>query len=180
MTDGSAPPEGAAHNDELQCSASSLCELEAPACESRKIGSDLASDLASMRHSDIPLAVDQLDAVIQATEHAANQIIDACTALEAAGRDAGGEVAERISRAVTAIYEACSFQDLTGQRIVNVANTLGLIESKLGDITLMVGIFANEIIQEAATSDERRLVGPQRPEEAINQAAVDQLLAHLS
>ena len=117
---------------------------------------------------------------MQATECAANQIMDACSALEAVGRDADGEVADAISQAVSIIYEACSFQDLTGQRIVNVAKTLGLIEGKLADLALLVGIFANEIVEETTASEGERLAGPQRPEHAIDQATVDRLIGQLS
>jgi chemotaxis protein CheZ len=117
---------------------------------------------------------------MQATECAANQIMDACSALEAVGRDAGGEVSTAINAAVSIIYEACSFQDLTGQRIVNVANTLGVIEGKLADLALLVGIFANEIVEETGTGEGEHLAGPQRPEHAIDQATVDRLIGKLS
>ena len=157
-----------------------LRDLEASSYGGQKIGNDLASDLVHMRHSDIPTAVDKLDAVMQATECAANQIMDACSALEAVGRDAGGEVSTAINAAVSIIYEACSFQDLTGQRIVNVANTLGVIEGKLADLALLVGIFANEIVEETGTGEGEHLAGPQRPEHAIDQATVDRLIGKLS
>jgi chemotaxis protein CheZ len=157
-----------------------LRDLRASPYEGQRIGSDLASDLVHMRHSDIPTAVDKLDAVMQVTECAANQIMDACSALEAVGRDAGGEVAQAINAAVAIIYEACSFQDLTGQRIVNVADTLGLIEGKLADLALMVGMFANEVVEATSTGGGELLAGPQRPEHAIDQATVDRLIGHLS
>jgi chemotaxis protein CheZ len=177
MFDNSAKLAGSAVETELQLLPGLGNYSENGITEGRKIGSDLATDLTSMRQSDIPLAIDHLDAVMQATECAANQIMDACNALEAAARDIGGDAAEAIAKAVTVIYEACSFQDLTGQRIVNVANTLGLIEGKLGDIALMVGIFAKEVVEPPAPRQQEMLVGPQRPEHAIDQGTVDRLLA---
>ena len=168
-----APPEVALHFAEFR-------DIEASTRGGGKIGNDLASDLVHMRHSDIPTAVDKLDAVMQVTESAANQIMDACSALEAVGRDAGGEVAQAINAAVTIIYEACSFQDLTGQRIVNVADTLGLIEGKLADLALMVGMFPNEAVAETSAGGGEQLAGPQRPEHTLDQATVDRLIGQSS
>jgi len=176
MFDNSAKITGSAAATELQPLTGLGDYSENGTTESRKIGGDLATDLASMRQSDIPLAIDHLDAVMQATECAANQIMDACNALEAAARDVGGDAAEAIAKAVTVIYEACSFQDLTGQRIVSVANTLGLIEGKLGDIALTVGIFAKEVVEPSVPAQQEMLIGPQRPEHAIDQRTVDRLL----
>ena len=168
-----APPEVALHFAEFR-------DIEASTRGGGKVGNDLASDLVHMRHSDIPTAVDKLDAVMQVTESAANQIMDACSALEAVGRDAGGEVAQAINAAVAIIYEACSFQDLTGQRIVNVADTLGLIEGKLADLALMVGMFPSEAVAETSAGGGEQLAGPQRPEYALDQATVDRLIGQLS
>jgi len=81
---------------------------------------------------------------------------------------------------VAIIYEACSFQDLTGQRIVNVADTLGLIEGKLADLALMVGMFPSEAVAETSAGGGEQLAGPQRPEYALDQATVDRLIGQLS
>jgi chemotaxis protein CheZ len=67
----------------------------------------------------------ELDAVVEATEEATTTILSACEEIEtqasmlkAAGVDTGnndcvGAILER----VVMLYEACNFQDLTGQRI---------------------------------------------------------------
>ncbi len=41
---------------------------------------------------------------------------------------------------MTKIYEACSFQDITGQRITKVVTTLKLIEAKVAQIMTTFGV----------------------------------------
>jgi chemotaxis protein CheZ len=164
-------------------------QLEELTAYVRKVSRELASIApSSLRDSHIPHATDQLGAVVEATEVAANQIMDACDTLQAVGTEVGGEHAQRIGDAVTTIYEACGFQDLTGQRIVTVRQTLGFIETKLGDLMQMLGIPSDLHHDEAPAEDEEDLVvedkvllnGPQLPGQAIDQSAIDALLADMS
>lgn len=73
----------------------------------------------------------ELEAVVEATENAAGRIMDAAEAISRLidGRtDADREVLESN---VNAIFEACSFQDLTGQRIRRAISHLQSIETLL-------------------------------------------------
>ena len=80
------------------------------------------------------------------------------------------------------IYEACSFQDITGQRITKVVNTLKTIEAK---VTLIIDTFGMHHWQDIAPSiktdtqkpDAHLLNGPQMPAAAMAQADIDALLA---
>lgn len=78
----------------------------------------------------------ELEAVVQATETAANQIMEAAEAigelLQSGRRDAASfeVVAEKLS----AIFEACTFQDVTGQRIRRAIEHLQRVETMLSDI----------------------------------------------
>ena len=80
--------------------------------------------------------------------------------------------------ATTRIYEACSFQDITGQRITKVVNTLKTIEAKVGQIVFMFGDAGGEGAAAAGRSDEAALLnGPQLPAAAMDQSDIDKLLA---
>ena len=50
-----------------------------------------------------------------------------------------GEPATKLQDATTRIYEACSFQDITGQRITKVVTTLKTIEAKVAQIVATFG-----------------------------------------
>lgn len=75
----------------------------------------------------------ELEAVVQATEAAADTILEAAEAIQAwldhGARDA--EAIAALTERVNAIFQACSFQDLTGQRIRRAIRQLQQVESML-------------------------------------------------
>lgn len=118
----------------------------------------------------IPEAKDELDAVIGATEAAAETILDAAEAIESALAGLSGEAAAPIRAAVTRIYEACNFQDITGQRIAKVVRTLKEIETRLLALIGPAGAAAAAV--PAGLEN-----GPQLPGAAHGQAEIDAILA---
>lgn len=76
----------------------------------------------------------ELESIIQVTESAANRIMEAAEAIDdwvrsgATDRNALAGVNEKIS----AIFEACSFQDLTSQRVRRAIEHLERVEKMLG------------------------------------------------
>lgn len=75
----------------------------------------------------------ELEAVVQATEAAADTIMEAAEAIQAwldhGARDA--EAIAALTERVNAIFQACSFQDLTGQRIRRAIKQLQQVETML-------------------------------------------------
>jgi chemotaxis protein CheZ len=149
------------------------------------------SEIAAVRphdinSEDIPRATDELDAVVGATEEATGTILDACEQLEKASAGLPPEAAEAITNAVTRIYEACNFQDITGQRITKVVKTLKHIEDR---VSAMLTAFGGEIAKHqggaapaaapavAKPNDAELLNGPQMPDDAKKQAEIDAILA---
>lgn len=120
----------------------------------------------------IPSARDELAAVVAHTAVAADKMLDVGEDLERMeGRDDA-----LLQRVTTQIFEACSFQDLTSQRIAKVVGTLEVIENRLEEI---LGVFGGTT--GATTLADRRddglVNGPQLPAYAMRQAEVDRLLA---
>ena len=78
----------------------------------------------------------ELDAVVQVTETAANQIMEAAEAIDSwlreGTRDADG--LQAVSDRINAIFEACSFQDLTSQRIRRAIAHLQQVDDMLSGI----------------------------------------------
>jgi chemotaxis protein CheZ len=149
------------------------------------------SEIAALRPDEImsthlPSATDELDAITGSTEEATNGILQAMELIEGLTSEMPPELAEKVTNAVTQVYEACNFQDITGQRITKVVRALKHIESK---VDALVGAFGDEISKykavhpqpepEAAdqTSDAALLNGPQLPEGASKQNDIDALLA---
>jgi chemotaxis protein CheZ len=92
-----------------------------------QISNVVAAPMALTTNSGI-----ELEAVVQATEHAANQIMEAAEAING-WLQAGGDPAAlpAVTRQVNAIFEACTFQDLTGQRIHRAIEHLQQVEVML-------------------------------------------------
>jgi chemotaxis protein CheZ len=74
----------------------------------------------------------ELEAVVTATEHAANQIMAAAEAISSWLQGGGDPAAlPAVTQQVNAIFEACTFQDLTGQRIRRAIQHLQQVEGML-------------------------------------------------
>lgn len=151
----------------------------------REIASVRAEEISQ---HDIPLATDELDAVIGAAEEATGTILDAAETLEDLCKELSETQSASVQAAVTRIYEACNFQDITGQRISKVVKTLKHIEDR---VTALLGAFGEEVSKQrasheappgnseapAASAEVNLLNGPQLPDEAKKQAEIDAILA---
>ena len=72
---------------------------------------------------------------MQTTEHAANQIMEAAEAISG-WLQKGGDPASLpvVTQQVNAIFEACTFQDLTGQRVRRAIRHLQQVETMLSSV----------------------------------------------
>jgi len=146
-------------------------------------------DIASIKPHDIntdhiPQATDELDAVVGATEEATNKIMDVCDELTALAGGCSPEINEKLIGCTTKIFEACNFQDITGQRITKVVKTLKHIDAKVEALVKALGTEvqfeenkSGVIRKSAPGSDEELLNGPQLPRNAANQDDIDRLLS---
>jgi chemotaxis protein CheZ len=126
--------------------------------------------------SDIPFATDELDAIIAHTASATHAILGTCETLDEVAGHLEGEPAVKLQDATTRIYEACGFQDITGQRISKVVKTLKVIEAKVGQMVMTFGEPGSAPAL-AAPVDPDLLNGPQLPTMAMDQSDIDKLLA---
>src|SRR3984957_978361 len=113
-----------------------------------------------IRDRDIPFATDELDAIVEHTAVATNAILESCELLDDLATVVTGEAAAKLQDAVTKIYEACSFQDITGQRITKVVTTLKTIEAKVAQIITKFGV-QGEASKPSGTADPA--TGPSAP-----------------
>lgn len=143
------------------------------------------AEIAAIRPKDItsehiPNATDQLDAVVGATEEATNKIMDECDAISSIAATLSPEQNEQLTACVTRVFEACNFQDLTGQRINKVVSALRHIEDKIQALMLALGdeIGTHDdapppVVDE--DPDKKLLNGPQMPGEGVSQDDIDKL-----
>jgi chemotaxis protein CheZ len=121
-------------------------------CEKLKVELDLIHDAISRTKREIAVlhgksfdgqemakVNGELGAVVGGTEQATQQILEATEAIDQAATalsknitpDQQRLLSEDIQERVIAIFEACNFQDLTGQRISKVMNTMKFIEQHI-------------------------------------------------
>lgn len=150
---------------------------------------------AEQQVSNITNASDELDAVVAATEDATSSILDACEQIEAAVPELIGPGRERVVDGVTRIYEACNFQDITGQRIAKVVRTLKHLESRIDQLMDVFGANRQFMSRLNVESDQDQMMadamadamgyemerkhllnGPAMPGAAIDQDEIDRLL----
>ena len=153
---------------------------------------EIADIRPDVKEDLLPTATDQLDAVVEAAADATNAIMDSCEVVESVMGDVSAEVSNTLMGATTKIYEACSFQDITGQRIGKVVTALKTIEKRID--TLVETLEADEAdsrkkpvkkpVAKSAQTDEKKeitdedlLEGPQLGDKAKSQAEIDDLLA---
>ena len=147
------------------------------------------AEIAALRVGDIndsyiPSATDELDAIVAHTATATNCILEACETLDTLALGMQGKAAEQMNDATRRIYEACSFQDITGQRISKVVMTLKTIDEMVATIiaTFSVPAETGDNISAAAGDAQEGapaalLNGPQLPMAAMDQSEIDKLLA---
>lgn len=150
------------------------------------------AELGALRPNDVtkehlPAAAEELDSIVGTTEQATNLILEAVEAIEELAGKMRSKGAKEIGEQVTKVYEACSFQDLTGQRIHRVVKALRQIDDK---VQAMLDAFADEFgsprddasprpesTRAPTRTDEHLLHGPQPTDEAISQDDIDALLS---
>lgn len=117
----------------------------------------------------------ELNEVVRHTEEATNSIMDHAEALQALAAE---NVA--ISEHAMGIMEACSFQDITGQRVKKVLQIIEQVEMRIDRLVeLLGGDVATNTTETLATGterpDESLMAGPQMSGQGVSQADVDKL-----
>jgi len=133
---------------------------------------------------------DQLDAIVGATEHATDTILERMeevdtlveqirTTEDATTRNA---LCDRINTETMAAIEACTFQDITGQRVTKIVRSMKFVEER---VNIMIDLWGQDEINRLAgeysemnkrQGDDALLNGPALSKEAsISQADIDKL-----
>lgn len=157
-------------------------ELKAIAREISSMKEEISNLRANdMTASRIPDAGRELDAIVEATEDATNTIMEAAEEIMGADPDDHAAYQELVSGKMIEIFEACTFQDITGQRISKVVSTLNFIDERVSSFVerLRIPEELEAELEETAEDVRKReqiLHGPQHAGEGVSQNDVDDLL----
>lgn len=131
----------------------------------------------------------ELDAIVTATERATQTILDSAeridhlaASIRAQANDTFSQhQLDEIREQIITVFEACNFQDITGQRITKVVNTLKYVESR---INAMIDIWGEDSFMDLPQKPEKAEVvdwekqllnGPQLENKGISQDEIDKL-----
>jgi chemotaxis protein CheZ len=123
----------------------------------------------SVSNAGVEMAAGELGAVVEDTERATNAILGSAEQIEMLAGVLQSDMSEanvrqrsdEIAALTQTIYEACNFQDLTGQRIARVCDTLEFISQR---VQRMVEAWGGSealdaiVAREAQTLDRQRLM----------------------
>ncbi len=130
---------------------------------------------------------DQLDAILKATEDATHTIIECMEKNdEIVGKLREGIVKkenlallDQICANSVDVFEACSFQDITGQRITKVVKSVTYVEDR---VNALIEVWGKEEIEKIEVKPDKdvskdgvQLHGPALEGEGITQAEIDKL-----
>lgn len=130
--------------------------------------------------TEVDEANTQLNTVLKSTEDATNTILDTATAIQQLADEglSSDENKQKLMEHITRIYEACGFQDLTGQRIMKVLTGLNAMEMRLIKLSEIAKRYVNAAPEEpAAPPSPETLHGPAIPGSGTSQDDVDKLFA---
>jgi hypothetical protein len=147
------------------------------------------SEIAAIRPDDagsnhFDQASVELDAIVDTTEKATSDILAAAERVQEIGwtmREQGVEasICDLIDSHATAVYMACSFQDITGQRTRKVIEVLRFLEARIDAMTRIWRLDDLEFVQTAGDKPVAPKVrGPQETGDRLQQDAVDHLIGN--
>jgi len=129
----------------------------------------------------------ELGAVVGGTEQATQQILEAAESIDQAASamskvqsaDQQKRLADDIQERVISIFEACNFQDLTGQRISKVMSTMKFIEQHINAMMEIWGgvdaIKAHVPAQVDTRSDDDKLLNGPKLNGDVGHASQDDI-----
>lgn len=150
-------------------------------------------EIASIKHpmaedDRIKSAASELDAIVAATEASTQDVLAASEQIEAMTRKIAGlhhgdedvvTLTDQIAAEIIKIFEACNFQDITGQRIDKVVRTIRFIEER---VLAMIGIWGAEAFAELpmpepeqVNDDDALMNGPSLGNQGITQEEINAL-----
>ena len=129
----------------------------------------------------------QLDGVVEATQDASDRIMDAVESSndsadklrESLTDPAQLELIDKIVDCNNVVFDACAFQDLTGQRVTKIVKSVSYVEERVSALRAIWGTDQLESVEidlkDDRTEDEKLLHGPQAKSEALGQDDIDAL-----
>jgi chemotaxis regulatin CheY-phosphate phosphatase CheZ len=143
---------------------------------------DIAS-IHAIEHEQSRLfeASEALDAIIRTTEQATSDILAAAEHIQESAwtlREEGvnADLCDELDRRATEIYTACSFQDITAQRIAKVIQTLRYLEGRINAMIAVWDRTEAALPPESETPEPSYPLAPEPRANDLDQSEVDNMI----
>jgi chemotaxis protein CheZ len=141
-------------------------------------------EISALRPNDIkeerlPSAGAELEAIVRHTEEATHTIMGAAEDIMMADATDHAAFKALVDEKIMDIFQACSFQDITGQRVQKVVDTLKHIESRVERFAHVMGVVDAPDEDDAKTKRKKDFLlnGPALNGPEVSQDAIDSLFA---
>lgn len=137
----------------------------------------------TLRDMHLPTAKGELEEIRAHTEEATNTIMESAETILSTDAESVDDYQGFVTEQVLKIFEACSFQDITGQRAEKVATVLRDTGHQFDSVINALGESHEERLSPKEETEEERRVrenllhGPAASDEAIDQDEVDELIS---
>ena len=134
------------------------------------------TDLTAKR---LPSALAEIGAARQESDNAAMQILDAAEALMGLATEMGSPPGDGVMTATDAILQACTMNDIVGQRLAKAATAITEARDRLVALSDAIGIQSELAVDTADDKPVRDQLtfGPALGQVDVNQSDVDRLFA---
>jgi chemotaxis protein CheZ len=135
-----------------------------------------------MKNSRLPAAGQELGAIVKATETATDTIMTCAESVMAADASDPAAYKAMVDEKMMTIFEACSFQDITGQRIARVVETLQHIEQRVARFAQVMkakdldGFLSDDERVRAERKERLLLHGPATDGQGVDQQTIDKMI----
>ncbi len=155
----------------------------------QRVRDELASlNIPSTEDNLLGSVAEQMTAITEETSSATNSIMEATEAIQTVNERLLKEIKfggarpnfEEIALHTNKIFEACSFHDITGQRLTKIATAISILEDSFGTLATVVGKSALQTAKVEKKSIHRNddgleLTGPRVDDTAYSQEDIDKL-----
>ncbi len=168
----------AVHDSWCECDANAGAEIHILKEQIQTSAKKLAA-LPLWNVACLKQAEEEVSTVLNATETAANTIMEHAEIILSAESSDPAAYKSCVTDAVMQIFEACAFQDITGQRLSRVTETLNDMEKQVAGAMDAMGVDGSKSETSKTEKDQRKqdlhLHGPSNEGEGVSQEDIDAL-----
>lgn len=184
------PTEGDDARNELRMLKTEIRALANSIQETKKEIAALYTSPDDNSGTRLNIVKGELDSIVEATEEATANILENVEKIDGVAHNIRSSatddyvqgLADDIVELVIKVFESCNFQDLTGQRITKVVNTMKYIEER---VTRVIEIWGDEEFEEfdlppdpkGLDNLDKTVTRAPQNQEKVNQDEIDQIFS---